>query len=289
MRAWLDRIFAPQWAGGWTLARILFGVAALLSHGPRVLHIEDAYASRDMVFSFYPFFFNDHWILTPGTARIVWAVGTGGALMIIWVGRLARPGVLVWLVGSWILLASEALNIKAYDRLMTWVALGIFLGPIGERDLAHKERSPFGRWYLLIVYAAIYGSTGWHKVLLEPRWWSGDVLAYHLVNLYFGGRPIGVWASDQPWITMPGSWVTLVFEAGFPFLVWFRRTNPILLAMGLTMHLGILFLMDVGPFSYCAVAAYPVLLHPDVARRIWQWLDARRAAKPAVSEAVVSG
>jgi hypothetical protein len=111
------------------------------------------------------------------------------------------------------------------------------------------------------------------------------VLAYHLVNLYFGGRPLGVWASDKAWITMPGSWLTLFFEAGFPFLIWFRRTNPIVLAMGVAMHLGILCLMDVGPFSYCAIAAYPVLLHPDIARRIYD----RGSAWRAVSGAEVSG
>jgi hypothetical protein len=285
MRASLDRWFAPQWAGGWALARVLFGIAALLSHGPRFFHIDDAYASADMVFSQYPFYFNDHWILTPPTARIVWAVGVAGAAMILWGGRLAKPGVLVWFVGSWILLLSEALNIKAYDRVMTWVAIGLLLGPIGERDLVHKERSPVGRWYLLLVYAALYGSTGWHKVVLEPRWWSGKVLAYHLVNLYFGGRPLGVWASDKAWITIPGSWLTLVFEAGFPILVWFRRANPVLLGMGVMMHLGILFLMDVGPFSYCALAAYPVLLHPEIAR----WIHARWTAFRAVSGAPVSG
>jgi hypothetical protein len=285
IRAWLDRLFEPQWAGGWTLARVLFGVAALLSHGPRVFHVDDAYASADMVFSQYPFHFNDHWILTPLTARLVWAVGVAGALMILWGGRLAKPGVLVWFVGSSILLLSEALNIKAYDRLMVWVAVGLLLGPIGERDLAQKARSPVGRWYLLVVYAALYGSTGWHKIVLEPRWWSGKVLAYHLVNLYFGGQPLGVWASDKAWITVPGSWLTLVFEAGFPLLVWFRRTNPLLLAMGAMMHLGILLLMNVGPFSYCALAAYPVLLHPEIARAI----HARWTARRAVSGAPVSG
>ena len=132
IRAWLDRLFAPQWAGGWALARILFGVAALLSHGPRVLHIEDAYASRDMVFSFYPFYFNDHWILTPPTARIVWAVGTAGALMIVWGGRLAKPGVLLWLVFSWILLASEALIHSGHFTLKNFLSLGVTV-------LAHEE------------------------------------------------------------------------------------------------------------------------------------------------------
>ena len=95
--------------------------------------------------------------------------------MIAWGGRLAKLGICVFLFGSWVLLMSEALNTKAYDRLLTWVAWGLLLSPIGERTLTTKHRSPVGRWFLLCIYAAMYGSTGLHKLLMEPQGWFSGV------------------------------------------------------------------------------------------------------------------
>jgi hypothetical protein len=273
----LDRLFKPQWAGTWTLTRILFGVVALLSHCPRIINIEDAYASSDMLFAQFPFRFNDHLILSPETATVIWGVGIAGILMILWGGRLAKLGICIFLLGSWTLLLSESLNIKAYDRLITWVAWGLLLAPIGERKMTSKSRSPVGRWFLIWVYIALYGSTGFHKLLLEPEgWFSGEILSLHMLHRHFGMTPLGIWSSDQVWIGQLGSWLTLAFECGFPFLIWWRRTSHWVLLVGIMMHLGILLLMNVGPFSYVAIAAYPVLLHPQTAQAWWQRWQARR-------------
>jgi hypothetical protein len=277
----LDRLFQPQWAGGWSAARVLFALVALLTHGPRIMHIEDAYASTDMLFAQFPFRFNAHFILSPQTATIFWAVGIAGCLMILWGGRLAKIGICVFLLGSWVLLLSESLNIKAYDRLLTWVAWGMLLGPIGERGLTAKHRSPVGRWFLLWCYAAIYGSTGFHKLLMEPQgWFSGEILSLHVLHRYFGMTPLGIWVSDKLWIMAPASWFTLLFECGFPLLIWWRRTSHWVLLAGVFTHIGILLLMNVGPFSYVAIAAYPVLLHPQTAERWWmRWQASRGRAE----------
>ena len=273
----LDRIFKPQWAGGWAAARVLFGVVALLTHGPRIIRIDDAYASTDMLFAQYPFRFNNHFVLSPDTATIFWAIGVAGCLMILWGGRLAKLGICVFLFGSWVLLASEALNVKAYDRLLTWVAWGLLLSPIGERGLTRKYRAPVGRWFLLWVYMAIYGSTGWHKLILEHEgWFSGEILSLHVLHRYFGMTPAGIWASAHPWIMIPASWFTLAFECGFPLLIWWRRTSHWVLLGGVLMHIGILLMMNVGPFSYVAIAAYPALLHPETARAWWERWQQRR-------------
>ena len=133
-------------------------------------------------------------------------------------GRVAKPGLVLWLLTTTVLLVNETLNIKAYDRLNLWLCLAFLLAPIGERALQHKWRSPEARWVLLITFCALYGSTGWLKALKEPTWWTtGDVLAYHMLHPYFGMKPIGVWVSGQQWLVVPLCWITVVFEAGFPF------------------------------------------------------------------------
>ena len=289
MRALLDRLYAPEWAGGWTLGRWTYGITALLTLLPRARGIGDVYGVQDMVFSQAPFYLADRVVFTEPTAWAIWGAGVVGILMLLWGGRLARPGMLLWLAAAWLLIASEALNIKAYDRLITWVGLAMLLGPIQERGLTHKQRSPFARWTLTLIFCAIYGSTGWLKAIEEPHWLQdGSVLAYHLVHHYFGLRPLGVWLSDVSWLMLLASWFTIVFEAGFPFLIWWRRLNPWLLLGGFLMHAGIFLLMNVGPFSFVAVGAYPMLLHPAVAERLYGRLRAWRSGRGAGAAGLVA-
>lgn len=266
----LDRLFAPQWAGGWAATRVAYALVCLWAHLPRALGIPDAYAPEDMVFSRGPLFLNDHWRMSVPSATAVWAIAAAGLGAALYGGKAAKPGLVVWLVAGWLFMSAETLDIKAYDRLMTWVGMALLLAPVGERALTEKWRSPVGRWFLLVVYVAIYGSTGTLKLLQEPRWWTGEVLAYHLVHPWFGSYALGTWVSARPWLTAPASWFTLLFECGFPLLVWSRWTNPWVLLAGVLFHLGVFALMDVGPFSFVSIAAYPALLHPVVGHALWE-------------------
>lgn len=271
----LDRLFRPQWAGGWAATRGLWAVVALLTWVPRGFNIPDAYAAPDMAFAFPPFYLANHYILTQPTAYGIWAALLAGCGLVLWGGRLTRPGLLLWGVSAWTLLAAEAINVKAYDRLLTWMALALLFSPAAERGLAQKHRAPTARWFLMLVYCALYGSTGWLKALEEPGWLTGETLAYHLIEPDFGGKPLGVLLSTQRWLVAPMGWWAVITECTFPLLIWFRRTNPwILLALGL-MHLGIYTLMNVGTFSWVALAGYPVLLHPELSQRLWEKVAAR--------------
>lgn len=267
--SWLDRLYAPVWSGGWAATRLVFGVVSLWSMLARAPALADAYASSDMVFSSWPFFLADTVRVTLPTAWGLWGLGVLGLLGVLVGGRWMRPGLLLWLCADWVLLAAEALNIKAHDRLGLWISLALLLSPASERALTTKWRSPASRWLLVVVFVGIYGSTGWLKLLEEPAWWTGEVLALHLLHHYFGGGAIAVWVSGQQWLVAPMGWATVLFEITFPLLVWSRRVNPWLLALGASFHLGIAALMNVGPFSWVALSAYPVLLHPEVARGLY--------------------
>jgi hypothetical protein len=272
---WLDRLFEPVWAGGWAATRVIYAVVCLAFFVPRAWALADAYAAPDMVFSAFPFYLADHVRLTLRTAWILWFGGVAGLLAILAGGRWMRPGLLLWVFCNWVLLAEEAVNIKAHDRLGLWIALGLLISPAGGRGLTQAWRSPAARWYLLIVYCGIYGSTGWLKLLDEPAWFKGDVLAYHLVHRHFAGGPLAAWLSGQPWLTRPMGWTTVIFEASFPLWCWFRRTNPWVLLVAASFHLGVAVLMNVGPFSFIALSSYPVLLHPEVARGLWERVRSR--------------
>ena len=266
----MARWFSPVWAGGWTGTRVLFVLAALIAHLPRRQQIHDAVQYPDVVLTSGPLRLVEQVQLSGDQAMALWVAGLAGLAALLWGGRAARPGLLLWLASTYPMIILTGLSARVPERLFLWVAAALLLAPIGERSLTQKQRSPAARWLLLLVACALYGSTGWLKATMEPAWWSGEALAYDLVDLHFGLKPAGVWLSGQPALTRVLSWGTILIEASFPLLIWWRRSNPWILLAALGMHLGIELLMTVKTLSLLTVAMYPVLLHPDVAQRLWQ-------------------
>jgi hypothetical protein len=268
--SWIDRMFAPRWAGTWTLVRWLYVAVALVTHLPRVLDIRDAYASDDLVIASGLLPLATWIVITPPTAYALWALGVIGLVLVAVGGRTAKPGLVLWVVAMWLLLSAEAMNIKAYDRLLAWQALPMLFAPIGERNLTAKWRSPFAYWMLFLLYATMYTMTGWAKLLLEPHWRDGSVLAYTLVEVNFGGKPLGVWLSGHMGLCRAIGFATMIFECGFPICVLIRKTNPWWLLAGIGFHLGILLTLHAGTLSLVVLAAYPALLDAELARRWWE-------------------
>ena len=56
--------------------------------------------------------------------------------------------------------------------------------------------------------------------------------------------------------------LTLAWELAFPVLVWFRRTRPAMLLIGLALHLGMWVTMEVGAFMPTVLIAYMAFLDP---------------------------
>ncbi len=218
--------------------------------------------------------------LSPTAAWGLWAVTVVGAVGAVILTMFAsgrarwvlRACVLGATMGALVLNLEEGLNLRAYDRLLGWEGLALLLATgtgVGS-DEDPRTSAGFARYFLLVVYAGLYGSTGWLKMLLEPGWERGGTLANFLVDTSFGLRPFGTWVSANPALLSPAGWMTVAFETSFPFLVWFRPTRRALLPVGFLMHAGIFALMNVGPFSLVAVAGYPLLL----GERDWQELSA---------------
>lgn len=274
---WLDRAFAPVWAWPWEAHRLLWVGSQVYAHALRWPRLGDAYGSDDLVMAPSFFRFTEYVRFTATTATGLWAAAAVGLALAGVGGRAAKPGVALYLAPTWLLLFEEGLNIKAHDRLAAWLALGLLVAPLGRGD--HRYRSPAARWYLLVVFTAIYGSTGLLKAWHEPGWFDGTVLQAHLHLHNFAGSDFAVFMATQRWFTFLGGWWTVIFELAFPFLVWSRRANPWLLATGAVFHLAILALMDVGAFSFVSLSAYPVLLHPDAARAAWERLTGRRVPR----------
>jgi hypothetical protein len=278
-----DRLFEPTWAGGWEVGRWMLVLAMVAAHVPRLVRIEDAYAASDLLLTSGPLRLAEVVRWTPPTAYAIYFLGWLGILLAALGGRATKPGLLLYLVPTWLLLAEEATNVKAHDRLMTFVIVGYLLSPASERGLFHKWRSPAARWYMIVVMSAIYGSTGILKLVREPGWFKGTTLAYHLVHQFHANNALAAWVSGHLWLTAFMGTVTVVFEVTFPVLVHVRRLNPWILLVGASFHFGLLAMMNVGPFGFVSLAAYPVLLHPEVARGLYLRFR-REAAAPSAAD-----
>lgn len=267
---------------GWPLFRALFALGGLLTWLPRASHLEQTYSSAGIVIAAGRVPLSEWVVWSPGTAWVIWS-GLVLGLVLVGVGRLTRVGLLLFAVGACALLFAEGLNTKAYDRLLLWQALALSLAPAGASRVT--EGSPVGRYTLLLTYCGLYGMTGWNKVLDEPDWWRGLPLAYDFVERNFGLRPVGAWLSAYPALLAPLCWLTLIFESGFPALIWWRRAQPWLLGLGLLFHAMTVLTLRVNTFGLVAVAAYPVLLAPERFDRLWGWVREKlpsRAPAPGV-------
>ena len=249
----IDRLFAPQWAGPWALARILFACAALYGQFHRFLHLQDVGQSDGMVFSVANFGIENPPLSLP-FAYLLWGVSCLGLLALLRGGRWAKPGLGLYAVGYFALVLGVGLSFRAPERMTAWMVAALFVAPIGEQDLVHKLRSPFPRWIVLCCFVGLYGSTGLLK-LMNPEWWTGETLSLAMLELYMGGRPLGVWASQWPILMCVLSWWAILFEALFPALVFVRRINPYLLLAGALFHVGCATLLYVGPLTWITLSA----------------------------------
>lgn len=193
-----------------------------------------------------------------------------------------------------------SLNIQsggAHDRLLVNVLWICFLSQ-STQTLSMDAKRRTGRWtdstpvaawprYLLILQLVVmYGSSGLQKV--SPEWWP--IGRWSAVYYSLRTPPLARW--DYPWLrelfplTQVATAATMAFEIGAPLLLlWFlvRKLRPqgaprwvrsLFVVVGVSMHLSLWFLMELGPFSPITLSLYLALFHPD------EWHRRVRSALP---------
>jgi hypothetical protein len=255
---WLE----PEVHPGWAWARIAWSLTMLVTWLPRGTHVAETYSTEGVVVVAGNLHLTDWVVFSPLTAWLLFSAVILGALLAL-PGRpwMTRLGIALAIFGATSLGMHEGLNFKGYDRLLMWEAFGMFLAP-GAGSGRHKGL-PVGRYTTFLTFCCLYLSTGWVKILHEPRWWQGLPLSYDMVHRHFGMRTIGIWMSDKMWLMKPLSWLTLVFEGGWPLLYAIRPVRPWLMLIGVCFHVGILFTLRANTFSLAALVAYPILISPE--------------------------
>jgi hypothetical protein len=103
--------------------------------------------------------------------------------------------------------------------------------------------------------------------------WGADLTAWLGPDL--GQRVIDLMLSDAGLVA--AAWGSAVAELVLPFALWFRKTRPAAIAVGIAFHATIAFTMNIHTFSYAMLATYLLFLDPETLPR---WM---RAAAGLVS------
>lgn len=270
LSARLDRLFTPVWAGGWAVTRVGFALAQGVELARQARQVQDSLAHPGLNFGSGLLHLSDTALLSAPVAWAAWAVAAGGLVALAIGGRMAKVALAAWMLAELALFVGLGWELNAPERVAGWAAAGLLLGPIDERALDRKERSPLGRWFFLTWMSAMYLTTGWMKLRYEPGWHDGSILRQALLDPYLGGTPQGIWLAGHAGATRVLAWFTIVTELSLGVGIWLRRANPWVLLLGVGFHLGVAATMSIGPLTFVVLAAYPVLLAPDVAQRWWQ-------------------
>ncbi len=288
----------------------LLSIAAAGLVGPLWTHVEHG-GMRDVTGNWLVVFFGG---TTPTVVWSLWAVALVAALAgALGVGGrfFGRAVFLVLMLSYNGLITINPFASGGYDVLMTnafWIlilaestaTLSLHARMHRGRFVSDEEISSWPRYVLIFQLLLMYTLTGLQKSALV---WTPA-----------GGYTALYWVTQDPtWMRFDGAfaaWVSPLLRVGTAItwhweqlsillLLWFyarytadkggRMRRWVLkrdwrigwALIGVTLHVGILILVNVGPFSWVSLAFYFLLWKPSEYDRTWQWwLRRRRARKP---------
>jgi hypothetical protein len=128
--------------------------------------------------------------------------------------------------------------------------------------------------------ALIYLNSGLWK-LLGTVWRDGSAIQYALEYNLLHRFPGEIPQSLAP-ILVGATYVTLMWELAFAFMVFHPVSRRVALVTGLLVHGGIWILMDIGVFSWLMMASYVAFLDPESLGRRLAWARPTRL-RPSAS------
>jgi predicted DCC family thiol-disulfide oxidoreductase YuxK len=101
-------------------------------------------------------------------------------------------------------------------------------------------------------------------------WWDGDALWFVFTTSEHYSRVMLDLLASHYWLTNIGTYVTVLIEIAFPFLIWQRRTRPYLLAAAIFLHIQFAVLMGLFYFSFVMVMGHMSFVRPEWLARLGQ-------------------
>ena len=103
--------------------------------------------------------------------------------------------------------------------------------------------------------------------LQGTSWWTGMAMWQAFSNLEYQSFDM-TWLAFYPIVINLITHATIVWELAFPFLIWNRHARPLILLVGVLMHLGIGALMGMWTFGLIMIFGYLAFCPGESLRRL---------------------
>jgi Vitamin K-dependent gamma-carboxylase len=170
-----------------------------------------------------------------------------------------------------------------FDQILGMLCLYLSIGPSGA---AVSVDSLIRRWWLRrkgqvygprkfasarvsmrliqLHLCAIYFWAGFAK-LKGPSWWTGEAMWRVIANEEYQTMDL-TWMAWVPWLPFLIAHVAIAWEIFFIVLVWNPKFRPLILFIGVLMHLGIGAFLGMWTFGLIMAFAYLAFSDPDLWR-----------------------
>jgi hypothetical protein len=127
-----------------------------------------------------------------------------------------------------------------------------------------------------VHYCIIYFFAATAK-LQGPAWWTGEAMWRAFANYEYQSADM-TWLAAFPWALQLITHVTILWELSFAYLIWVRPLRPLMLAIGVLVHLGIGALMGMWTFGLMMIFGYIAFIPPATVRRMIRFSFGQLAA-----------
>jgi hypothetical protein len=303
-RAWNRFWFAPEPTSTLALFRIVFGVVVLGWALSLMPDLAAFYGSTGIEPVAPAYDVAGIWtILGPldsYTAAVALTVGLAAAALCVIAGYRTRLSSLIVFVGLISLERRSPAVFNSGDGLLRIMALFLALAPAGaslsvdrwrtarDRFWEFPARAPWALRLMQVQLSVVYLGSVWEK-LHGAHWTDGTAVSYAMQLQDFQRFAAPDLISHSMLISSVMSYWTLAVELMIGILVWNRKARPVVLALGIGLHLGIDMTLRIGFFSTAILTAYIVFVSPAattgavlaVRDRVRALTAARRVPRPA--------
>lgn len=138
---------------------------------------------------------------------------------------------------------------------------------------ARKEGRPpppergdlWGTWSFVVALSTIYWFAAYDK--LNAGWFAGARIERLWISQYGASDDLARYPIIHV-VSVAIAYLTVIVELALAFGIWFRRTRPVVLLLGLVMHLCMWFVLAVWPFTPMVLLSYLAVIDPDRFHRL---------------------
>lgn len=174
------------------------------------------------------------------------------------------------------------------DALYLLTSAGLPFLPIGRvwsvdawrKPPACRSIGPGAEIFFALVVSSIYLDSAVWK--LSSSMWASGLGDWTPATQPWPGQPSFTWTLEHEWLARTVGYAVLAFELLFVVLVWFRPLRWLLVAFGLTLHVGIGTIMPLPLFGLIMAA----LLCPLLPLRAPEEAAAEAPPRPSIGQRV---